>query len=71
MSKGSGVHSTRDFFEQTSCHVVPCCQAQRASTPKEVPIAGGPERFTMADLKGRLPVHLGALSKRTLRENEI
>jgi len=39
-------------------------KAQRASTPKEVPIAGGPERFTMADLKGRLPVHLGALSKR-------
>jgi len=34
------------------------------SAPKEVPIAGGPERFTAADARGRLPVHLGALSKR-------
>eukprot|EP00435_Cladocopium_sp_Y103_P013281 s2848_g3.t1 len=34
------------------------------SAPKEVPIAGGPERFTTADVKGRLPVHIGALSKR-------
>jgi len=35
-----------------------------SSAPKEVPIAGGPERFTTADAKGRLPVHIGALSKR-------
>lgn len=35
-----------------------------SSAPREVPIAGGPERFTTADAKGRLPVHIGALSKR-------
>ena len=35
-----------------------------SSAPKEVPIAGGPERFTTADAKGRLPMHIGALSKR-------
>lgn len=31
---------------------------------KEPEAAGGPERFTLADVKGRLAVHVGALSKR-------
>ncbi|CAK9086995.1 Ankyrin-1 (ANK-1) (Ankyrin-R) (Erythrocyte ankyrin) [Durusdinium trenchii] len=30
----------------------------------KVAIAGGPERFTAADAKGRLPVHVAALSRR-------
>ncbi|CAJ1425163.1 unnamed protein product [Effrenium voratum] len=32
--------------------------------PKELPAAGGPARFTEPDARGRLALHLGALSKR-------
>lgn len=38
--------------------------SKAASKSSEVAIAGGPERFTAADAKGRLPVHVAALSRR-------
>ena len=47
----------------------PAEEAERPASPsrkkeeKEL-AAGGPERFTLADAKGRLPVHVGAISKR-------